>query len=282
MQAPSSELKTLYNQALLYQEQEDVYNAIKLFKRLTKLAPQWPQPFIQLSTIYKYRKEWKPALHYTKKVVALDPSFRTGWWNMGIAATALKKWRIAKRVWTKFGLSPEISPHPNPIGIKLEYNKHFEILWAKAINPAKAIINSIPHPASDRRFRDVVLYDESPSGYNVVRNKKHLVFDELGLLKRSRFKTFSALVYACDQKSLHLLEQLCIASKLGFENWSNTSRNLSKSKYLEFYGQDVLPQETGEATCIAIAAHKEEEVKQALHSWSVISLKQYSDLVQHL
>ena len=276
------EIKNLYDQALVYQSQGDVYHTVKLFKRITKLAPNWALPFIHLSTIYKYRKDWKAALHYTKKAVALDPSYRTGWWNMGIAATALKKRRIAKRIWNKFGLKSDTSPYRHPIGIKLEYEKQFEIIWAIATDPASAIITSIPHPDSDRKYKDIIVYDEKPSGHTVANGKKYKVFDELEIIKRSRFHTFSVLIFDADQAAIQLLEKLCIDAKMGFENWSNAARSFSKIKLQEYYGAEILANSQDHFAQIAIAAPWKKEVEQLLHSWSVISLKHYSDLVQHL
>lgn len=282
MQYPSDDIRELYNQALIYQDQGDVYNAVKLFKRLIKLAPNWLPPFKALSLLYKYRRDWKAALHYAKKSVALDPSYRTGWWNIGIAATALKKERVARRIWNKFGLQPNQSPHLNPIGLRLEYEKKFEILWAKAVSPAKAYIISIPLPATDRRFQDLVIYDEEPSGFNVIEGKKHPVFDELGLIKRSRYHTFSVHVHTTEQKILSLLEQLCIDNRMGFENWSNATKTYSPKEQKEFYGKEILPETSEASSHIAIAALNEADAQQVLQAWSVISLKPYSDLVQHL
>jgi hypothetical protein len=282
MQYPSDDIRHLYEQALIYQDQGDVYNAVKLFKRLIRLAPSWLPPFKELSLLYKYRRDWKAALHYAKKSVALDPSYRTGWWNIGIAATALKKERVAKRVWNKFGLEANKSPYTNPVGLKLEFEKKFEILWTKTISPAKARIISIPMPATDRRFQDLVLYDEEPAGFNVIEGKKHPVFDELGLIKRSRYHTFSVQIHTTDNEVLNLLEQLCFNNQMGFENWSNATKAYSPKEQKEFYGKEILPEAVGPSSHIAIAALKEFDAQQVLQAWSIISLKQYSDLVQHL
>jgi len=106
MESPSPDMKALFEQALHYDRAGDIYNAIKLYKHVAKHTPHWAPPFERLGTLYKYRQDWKAALHYIKKSVALNPGNQKAWWDLGIAATALKRWRIAKNVWSKFGLHP--------------------------------------------------------------------------------------------------------------------------------------------------------------------------------
>lgn len=282
MQYPSQEIEQLYQEALIYDQRGDAYNSIKLFKRIIKLAPDWSPPYCKLGTIYKYRREWKAALHYNKKAVALEPTCRTCWWDKGIAATALKKPRIAKRVWAKFGLQPSYTSNQPLLSLRLEYDKKFEILWAKALGPALAIIASIPHPDSDRKYKDLVLYDGQVSGYNVVQSKRYEVFDELGIFKRSLYRTFSTTLVACSQDALQLLERLCLEAGLGFENWSNATKSYTTQIKREYYGPDLFLKSTkGENFQVAIASKHESTVLQVLQSWAVITLNQYTDLVEY-
>ena len=281
MHYPSSEIELLYQQALIYDQHGDAYNTIKLFKKIIKLAPEWPIPYAKLGHIYKYRKDWKAALHYNKKAVALDPSNRTCWWDKGIAATALKKPRVAKRVWAKFGYKNEYLSHNPLLSLRLTYEKRFEILWANAISPALAVLSSIPHPDADRRFKDIVLRDGQASGYTVSGNKRYEVFEELGIFKRSLYKTFSVTVFDCDEMDLAVLEQLCKEAGIGFENWSNATKVFTNVKPKEYYGPNILPSPKGPKYLMALAAVHEKDVLQVLESWTVISLAHYTDLIQH-
>lgn len=281
MELPSSNINVLFEEALQYDQQGDTYNAVKLYKKLTKLAPQWAPPYQRLAAIYKYRMEWKPALHYTKRSLAIDPAYKPGWWDLGIAATALKKWRIARNVWGKFGKTPTAGWTPDPVSIRLSYGERYEIMWANSLDPARAAIQNIPHPASDRRFRDVVLYDRVVKGYQVIRNKRFPVYEELGLYKRSPYQTYSCRLETSGNDDVNLLGQLCQDADLGFEVWSNAVQQYNtsgKQRVPEYYGPDPSWEVPEAGVIVAIAARREKHVLQVLRSWNVISLATFSNL----
>lgn len=269
---------------MTYDRGGDPYNAIKLYKRLIKLAPDWSPPYARLSFIYKYRRDWKPALHYSKKTVVLEPGHQMAWWTIGIASTALKKWRMARRVWKKFGYDPQ-QRSKTPLSVRLQYQGQFELLWARSIDPARAMIENIPHPASGRRYHDLVLIDSVVAGHQVVERKRFPVYDELGLFKPSLFHTYSCILHTTDAEAVGQLESICRKAGLGFENWSNASRvrvGQRQGKTPEYYGPDLHPREEGGGIIAAIAAPDQGEVLRALASWEVVSLQSYSDLECHL
>lgn len=270
-----------YAEAQRYEAAGDVYHAFKLYKQLVKKVPEWPLPYLALARMYHKRKEWKPAFHYFKKTVALLPDQREAWWSLGIAATALKKWRLARSIWSKFGLT-ELQAKPE--GLRLSYNGLFEILWIKAIDPARAKILSIPHPASGFRFRDIVLYERKAVGHHIVNHKRVVVYNEMGLFKRSPFTTFSCLLHNVDEKQIEQLEKLCYDDRIGFEIWSNAARTMvidHPNSFPEYYGRSILPEEDkeqAEHALVAIAAVHQAEVLRVLDAWQIISFGQYSDL----
>ena len=272
-------IPNLYEEALRYERAGDSYMAIKLYKRLIKLSPEWLKPYQHLGQIYKIRREWKPAFHYWKKTVALDASDQEAWWSLGISATALKKRRLAQSVWSKFGLT---NLKKKPKGLRLTYDGGFEILWMMPSNPASGIILSIPHPASGFRFRDVMLHDRKPVGHHIVNQRRVPVFEELGRFKRSPFRTFSCLLHTSDNKAIRQLEELCHTAQLGFEVWSNSTRTTSmagREAFPEYYGHDIIPrEEEGETTLVAMAAIHEIEIQRILDNWQIICLEHYSDL----
>lgn len=274
--------KQLFEEAERYGRLGDVYHAVKLYKRVMKLEPEWPAPYLALGRIYHSRREWKPAFYYFKKTVAFLPELREAWWCLGIAATALKKWRVARSVWAKFGLS-ELPG--NPEGLRLTYDGTFEILWMSAIDPARARILSIPHPASGFRFRDEVLYERKPVGHHIVANRRVPVYAELGLVKRSHYRTYSCLLHNASAEQIQRLEKLCYDARLGFEIWSNAARSMvvnNPQAFPEYYGRSILPAEEKDIpedhALIAIAAMHQAEVLHVLDAWQVIALGQYSDL----
>ena len=281
MELPSSNINALFEEALRYDHQGDTYNAVKLYKKLTKLAPQWSPPYQRLAAIYKNRREWKPALHYIKRSLAINPTDKPGWWDLGIAATALRKWRIARNVWGKFGKTPQAGWAPGPVSIRCSYNDRYEIMWTNALDPARAAIQNIPHPDSERRFRDVILYDRVVNGYQVIRNRRFPVYDELGLYKRSPYHTYSCRLETSNNDDVELLGRLCQDADLGFEIWSNAVRQYSaggKQRVPEYYGPDPSWEVPEAGVIIAIAARREKHVLQVLRSWKLISLSSFSNL----
>ncbi len=284
MQAPSPEIKALFEQALAYDRQGDPYNAIKLYKRLIKLAPDWAPPFARLGMLYKYRREWKPALHYCKKAVVLEPGNQMAWWTIGIAATAQRRWRTAQRVWKKFGFSHR-QKQGRPISIRLKYGRQFELLWADPIDPARACIANVPHPASGRRFQDLVLYDNVVAGHHVLGARRFPVYDELGVFKASVFHTFSCILHTEAPEDVRQLEKICRKAGLGFENWSNAARLKTAAQpgsLPEYFGPEFWQPADAECVIAAIAAPDEGDVLRVLSTWEVITLQTYSDLERHL
>lgn len=281
MKYPSEHIKELFETATFYEDQGDPYNAVKLYKKAIKLASDWAPAYARLGQLYKSRWEWKPALHYNKKTVALAPSNREAWWNMGIAATALKKPRIAKRVWKKFGLHDK---KWNLSCLRIKYEQQFEILFMQPVSPASATILNIPHPRSDRRYQDIILYDRRRlTGYTISNKKRVPVFDELGLLKRSTFFTYSCLLPEANESDTQKLADLCLDYGLGFEVWSNSSRALSlthSDKPAEYYDNSIFPKEATGAL-VALASRTEKAVIKVLKAWQIITLQSYEGLKVH-
>lgn len=280
MQEPSPELRVLYEEARRYEEARDHYNAIKLYKRIAREARHWAAPYIRLGEIYKYRQEWKPALYYNKKAVSLDAGNQWAWWNVGIAATALKKGRLARNVWAKFGQSTD-EPSLGPVSVRLFCQGQFEIIWASRLGPARALIRNIPHPRSERRYGDIVLFDHAIQGYHTSDTYRLPVFDELGLLKRSHYKTFSCVLQSPESRDIRTLRQLCREENLGFEVWGNASRAFASQYFGDtpeyyFHNFELQPE-----LQVAIAASDQEGALGVLDSWKVISLKGYSAFEAH-
>ncbi len=280
MQEPSPELRVLYEEARRYEAARDHYNAVKLYKRIAKEARNWAAPHIRLGDIYKYRQEWKPALYYNKKAVSLDAGNQSAWWNVGIAATALKKGRLARNVWAKFGFSTD-EPSLKPASVRLFYRGKFEILCVSCLGPARGIIRSVPSPESGRRYGDIVLMDGVVQGFHSSDAHRLSVYEELGLLRHSHYRTFSCVLQSAGKKDVEILEQLCREDNLGFEVWDNASRTLS-SQYFgaapEYYVHHFEPQSE---LLVAVAAPDQEAAQRVLDAWKVISLKTYTDFRRH-
>ncbi len=275
-----NEQAKLWTEALAYEEAGDHYHAIKVWKLLLKHFPEDGDAFLRLGRIYKERKEWKPALHYLKKGLSLVPEDQNAWWDVGIASTALGKKKLARIIWNKFGWNAEHPLTGGLISIRSQWRDGYELLWGRRMSPALAIIGSVPWPDSDLRFRDQVLVDGRPSGWQVVDRKKYPVFDEIGLFRRSDYMTWSCRLSSGEVDHLDLLERLCRESGMGFENWTNTSwqRHAEREGVLPEYYHHGQEDSNPSPVIVALAARSEDEVQQTLTAWSIITFEDYSEL----
>jgi tetratricopeptide (TPR) repeat protein len=276
----------LYEEALRYDKVGDVYTAVKLLKKVTRLCPDWPEGFVGLGNIYHRRREWKPAFHYWKKAVVLDADDREAWWHLGLAAIGLGRKRVAATVWNKFGF--EKTDLSQPLSLEVKGAEGYEILWMQPLDAARGRVLSIPHPGSHLRYRDLMLYDRrQQTGTNVIGGRRIAVFPGLGRLKRSPYQTFSCLLHTSSSKAIAQLESLCFEAGLGFEVWSNASHatrlqkssasDSEKDAFPEYYN-DLVPRPDHGTALIAIAAIHPAEVERTLNDWQIISLAGYSDL----
>ena len=280
----------LYEEALRYDKVGDVYTAVKLLKKVIRITPDSPEGFLALGAIYHRRREWKPAFHYWKKALALDADDREAWWHLGLAATGLGRLRVASSVWDKFGFTKV--PLEKPLALEVRQPEgQYEILWMQPLDAGRCRILSIPHPGSNLRYRDTMLYNRrQQTGTNVVDRRRVSVFRSLSRIKRSPYQTFSCLLHASGEQAIKQLEQLCFDAGLGFEVWSNASRTTrlnrtnatetEKDNFPEYYN-DLVPKPDHGTALVAIAAIHPAEVERALNNWEIISLEGFSDLKQH-
>lgn len=267
----------LMDQAIAYDEAGDVYNAVKLFRRVLYLAPGELGAYLRLVRIYKVRCEWKSVLHYAKKAVALDAGQYKVWWDLGLAASALGRERIAHSVWQKFAAPARWKKR---IVLQLSLNGAFEIVLAQAIDPTKAVLCSIPHPESGMRFRDIVLFDREIVGYSLHGRRREPVFPVLYRVKPSFFHTFCCILENCTERGLGILSRLCEDADIGWEIWSDATWELpvvSDGKRPEYFGRGIFKEGRGTFICIALAAKQEAEARQLMDNWALISLGTYRD-----
>ena len=281
MDAQRRKIEQLFTDGLAYEAAGDSYLAIKLFKKIIRLDKHWAPAYARLGLMYKKRAEWKPALYYCKKALALDSAQEDVWWALGIAATALKKKGIAKSVWTKFGLN---SFQATPVCIRLRYQKQVEILWVRPLDPAKGEIINIPHPSADRQYRDLIIFDREVIGHNVIDYRRVPIFEELDLFKRSGYQTFSCTLHTADARAIQPLEKLCQEHGIGFEIWSNSTRQFvpeADQAKPEYFSHNFLPKTESTGCTAAFAAYELVDVQTVLESWRFVSLQTYSDLQRY-
>jgi hypothetical protein len=264
------------------QQQGRIEEAIIQYQKAIAAAPRWSVPWYNLGLLRKHQHLWGESLRCNQRAVALDPSDEAAWWNLGIAATALEDWVEARRAWKSYGIeipdgegpiemtvgitpiriNPRGSPDGGPDGAP-------EVVWCRRIDPARAIIESIPMPQSGHRYGDLLLHDGEPKGFRRVSGREVPVFDELQLLAPSEYGTFEVIIDGAGAEEIEALTEQADKNGLAAEDWSANIRMVCKAcsegrPDNEGHTHDV---EQTRYRRIGIAALSEAQVRQTLENW---------------
>ena len=209
---------------------EDEDKAIEIYNNIIEMDGSWSVPYYNLGLIYKYNGQWEKSYEFNKKATELDPNDEAAWWNLGIASTVLNKWSEARMAWNTFGLGLDI----NDTEVRMDIGStpmrllNGEVVWATRICPARALIDNIPLKNSGHRYKDLILNDGSPNGKRVYEGQEYAVFDELKILEKSDYKTYSLGVSVDSFESIITLQEVCLELEYGFENWTDSIRMICK------------------------------------------------------
>ena len=254
-------------------EEKNENQAIQIYHQIIKDEESWSIPYYNLGLIYKYKGQWDKSFEYNLKATELNKEDKAAWWNLGIASTALKKWEAARKAWNNFGLGleekeDEVRMDIGPTPIRL---KNGEVVWAERICPARAYIENIPLKDSGYRYNDLILNDGAPNGKRIYNDKEYSVFDELELVQRSDYETYSIGVEVKDEGEIIKLRDLCFELEFGFENWTDSLTILCKQC------SEGIPHENHDAKLkdendnfeynLAIATKSRKELDEILDLW---------------
>jgi hypothetical protein len=267
-------LEALLDQALEVSESGDKDEAIKIYHKILSEREDWATIHYNLGLIYKYRNEWEKSYSYNKRAVELDPEMEAAQWNLGIAATMLKDWKLARQCWNRFGMKYEIidqdtAGNVGQATIRIDPNENAETVWATRICPARARITNIPLPESKHRFKDIVLNDGAPNGYRMSEGKEYPVFDEIQHLSKSEYLTYSIKCKVISKAHFEDLQQRCWNSDIAIENWTTGVQMLckqcSEGKPHETHDHEL--KKPSEESLIAFASTSQEKLEQILDDW---------------
>ena len=245
------------------------------YRSAAEADPRWSVPWYNLGLLFKKQRQWRPSLEHTLRATKLNPSDMDAWWNVGIAATALGKWDVAREAWTACGIEnvPQgTGPFEMNLGsvpIRLGDPAEGEVVWATRIDPARAVLVSVPLPKSGYHWRDVLLHDGAPNGYRTLNGQQVPVFDALERLAASPYSTFVAELEAPQQADVAAIE--VAADELGgaAEDWSTTTHILCKqcSEGSPHHLHDTDRATPAHPHC-GIAARDDVHLKAILAAWS--------------
>ncbi|HEY0744692.1 MAG TPA: tetratricopeptide repeat protein [Chryseosolibacter sp.] len=277
-------LDSEFDKATVASENGDTDEAIRIYQGILEKKEDWANVHYNLGLIFKYRNEWDKSYHHNQRAVELDPNSNAAKWNLGIAATMLKDWRVARQCWNSFGMNYKIidedtAGNIGDTSIRISPDNHPETVWATRICPARAVIKNIPLPESDHRFRDIVLNDGAPSGYRMSDGREYPVLNEIQHLTKSAYQTFSVKCKFNQEEDFAKLQQLCWAADIGIENWTADVQFLckqcSEGKPHETHDHE-LKNQNGESR-IAFASNSKEKLKQIIDQWCIETGNDYYD-----
>lgn len=208
--------------------------ALACYREAIRFRPDWATPWYNIGLLHKYRCEWRESLDANLEAIRLDPSNQGAIWNAGIAATALGDWGRARSAWKQYGIDigEGDGPVDYPIGatpVRVAVDGEPEVIWTRRIDPARAVIESVPLAASGRRYGDLLLHDGAPNGYRKIGEREKAVFDELQVLQASGYSTFEVVVEDATSADLDDLYARYKSDSVVMENWTETLHTLCKA-----------------------------------------------------
>ena len=205
------------------------------YREAIRLDPRHGGAWFDLGLIHKWSHNWEEAFACNLRAAELVGERREepAWWNLGIAATALRDWDMARRAWRAYGLTlPEgVGPIEADFGmspVRLDPDGAGEVVWGRRIDPARVRIENIPFPSSGHRWADVVLHDGAPNGSRQVDGREYPVFDELQRWAPSDVPTVEAAVSAGAPGDLDELIDLVERAGYAAEDWTRNVRMLCR------------------------------------------------------
>ncbi|HSJ76946.1 MAG TPA: tetratricopeptide repeat protein [Gemmatimonadales bacterium] len=253
--------------------------AIEKYLEAIACDPSKSESYYNIGLLYKYQGEWEKSFDFNQKANELDPEDEAARWNLAIAATALRRWEVARKKWRENGLpiAGTGGPIEMDLGItpvRLNPDDAGEVVWATRIDPARAKIESIPFPESGFRYGDVVLNDGAAVGYRQVGGREVPVLNVLELFERSEFETYVAHVQAEDPSDLESLQRIFSGSHSSVEDWTVNTRTLcrqcSEGRPHEHHDHE-LEKEWSVEHRLGIAVHPTDDVRQLLEQWEAAS-----------
>lgn len=204
--------------------------AVALMTSAVRADPS-SERWFDLGLLHKRQRDWPASLSANLEAARLDPRNEAACWNGGIAATALADWPTARRLWAAYGvtLPPGDGEPVQPIGrtpVRVDPQGSAEVVWGLRLDPARALLESVPTPACDRRWHDVVLHDGEPRGERQLAGRWVPVFDELALWRRSPYPRLQVRVSAGSPAEVEALVDAFLDAGRGAEDWTGSVRAL--------------------------------------------------------
>lgn len=220
----------------------------------------------------KYKADWQRSLEHGQRAARLNPDDQATWWNLGIAATALRNWSEARRAWRRCGIDDvgwgdgEVLWDYATACVRLNPEVSGEVVWGTRIDPARIRVDNVPLPSSERRYCDVLLHDGAEEGKRTSRGREYSVFDELDVWSVSPYSTYEVELAIRTQAARETLMRLCEASDIAVEDWG-TVRTICEACSRGNPSEHVCTGEPSNENRYGFAARSENAVHHVLRLW---------------
>lgn len=261
-------------EVLMGENQDD--EALELLLEAVLLDSSAWASFYDIGLIYKYRQDWEKSLEYNLKAFDIEPDDEAVCWNTAIAATALEKWDIARKVWQHLGIDVgdgqgEILQNFGQTPVRLNPDDDGEVVWATRVCPVRAQINNIPFPDSGFGYQDIVLHDGAGVGERVVNGMTFPVFNVFCCQTQSEYDTFEVEVTISSDDDMVALDHLSEKHDCAMEDWTQSvnilCKECSEGTPHEHHNNDA-DNEWQPKRNIGFAARTKQDVNNLLALWS--------------
>lgn len=186
------------------------------------------QLWFDAALAYKLLRDWRKAYELGVQAAARAPrgAQEPAFWNLGIAATALRDWSTARDSWSGYGIDlptgdGEILANLGTTCVRITTSTGQEVVWARRLCPTRARLLTVPFDPG-RRFGEVVLHDGVPNGERIADDARVPVFDEIEPFASSDLATLSVTITASTTADVEALLEVFVAQDLGAEVLSST------------------------------------------------------------
>lgn len=243
-----------------------------LYRLASQFNPSWSTPFYNLGLLEKYAGRWEDSLRLNQRAAALNPDDEAAWWNLGIAATALRNWPEARRAWRGLGIDipdgdGEVEMPVVAACVRLGPNGSGEVVWGDRIDPARIVLLNVPLPESGYRFHDIVLHDGASNGSRMRDGVEYPVFDALGLWQPSKYSTFAVRLNVPNMADQDRLVELCRERKIGIEDWSTVRMICAECSRGNPGPHDCKQPHNTSCQSYAVAANSDDDLRMLLTAW---------------
>jgi hypothetical protein len=228
------EIAALLDDAVARLQEGDHAAAAPLYRSILERDASQAGCWHDLGIATKHLRLWEECRSVNRRALDLEPDDEGAAWNLGIAATALSDWATAREGWRAAGVEVPDGDGPlemelGPVPIRVANDGKPEVVWCRRIDPARAIVLSVPTAACGRRYRDLVLHDGSRNGERLLNGKPVPVFDELEVLAPSGFSTYEARIEADHPDDVNALSTLIDGTGAVSEDWTANIRWLCRA-----------------------------------------------------